>query len=95
LQVIQYLSESKYFKISYLLTTIHIHICSFSVHVIKQSATTDMAAMLYDLNYNDGTHYNTGRLEVRQDIGEFQYYRMRNSEVIYQHFYVHAGSMLK
>ena len=49
----------------------HLHFPS--IHVIKRSATTDMEAMLSDLHHKDGTHYSTGRLEIRKYSGEFQY----------------------
>jgi len=53
-----------------------------------------MEAMLSDLHHKDGTHYSTGRLEIRKYSGEFQYYKTRNFDVIYSNFYVLAGSML-
>jgi len=31
-----------------------------------------MAAMLSDMHHKDGTHCNTGRLEVREYTGELQ-----------------------
>jgi len=51
--------------------------------------------MLSDLHHKDGTHYNTGRLEVRKYTGEFQNWKMRNFDFIYTNFYVLAGTMLK
>ena len=59
------------------------------------SATIDTAAMLSDMHNKDGTHYSTGRLEVREYTGESKNKRMRNFEAMYQTFYVHASSILK
>ena len=53
-----------------------------------------MAAMLSDTHNKGGTRHNTGRLEVRKYTGEFQNQTMRNFQVIYQNFYLHAGSRL-
>jgi len=53
--------------------TSHSHLQFSSIHVIKRSDTTNMAAMLLDMYHKDGTHYNTGRLNVREYTGEFQY----------------------
>jgi len=53
--------------------TSHSHLQFSPVHVIKRSDTTDMAAMLLDMHHKDGTHYSTGRLEVTEYTGEFQY----------------------
>ena len=39
----------------------------------KLSPYYDMAAVLSDLHHKDNSHYNTGRLEVREYTGEFQY----------------------
>ena len=46
--------------------TSHSHLQFSPVHVIKRSDTTDVAAMLSDLHHKDGTHYSTGRWEVRE-----------------------------
>ena len=53
--------------------TSHSHLQYSSVHVIKRSDTTDMAAMLLDMHHTDGTHCSTGRLDVREYTVEFQY----------------------
>jgi len=53
--------------------TSHSHLQVSPVQVIKRSDTTDMAAMLLDMHHKDGTHYSTGRLEVTEYTGEFQY----------------------
>jgi hypothetical protein len=52
--------------------TSHSHL-QFSSVTSSNVVKTDMAAMLYDLHHKEGTHYSTGRLEVRKYTGEFQY----------------------
>jgi hypothetical protein len=69
MQVMKYLSEDT-LSPNY---TSHVHLQISSVHVIKRSAKPDMAAMLSDLQHKDGTHYSTGRLEVRKYTCEIQY----------------------
>ena len=53
--------------------TSHSHLQFSSVHVIKRSDTTDVAAMLSDMYHKDGTHYSTGLWEVREYTGGFRY----------------------
>ena len=53
--------------------TSHSHLQFSPVHVTKRSGTADVAAMLSDLHRKVGTHYCTGRLEVREYNGGFRY----------------------
>jgi hypothetical protein len=83
------------FKIRYLLTRIHIPICSF-LQILPFNGTLQLTGQpRYQTCYIRTAHITV------QDVGKTENtlvkFKIRNRifEVIYQNFYIHAGSVLK